>query len=123
MSRSDHSADKLSAAIEVLNQVRGSMLDQMADQVLTMADDFADGGFQVNEFLEMHGSRLHFLCLMISQFEMLRETRVSEQKARAKASERQKSGERRTKRREEPLVNPGTEESPRTPGEETGTEP
>ncbi|WP_169974992.1 hypothetical protein [Tautonia rosea] len=98
------------------------MLDQMADQVLTMADDFAEGGFQVNEFLEMHGSRLHFLCLMISQFEMLRETRNTELKARAKASERPKSPERRMKRREEPLVNPGTEESPRTSGEESGTD-
>lgn len=122
MSRPDHSADKLSAAIEVLNQVRGSMLDQMADQVLTMADDFADGGFQVSEFLEMHGSRLHFLCLMISQFEMLRETRISEQKARAKASERQKASERRPKRREEPLVNPGADEPPPAPAEERGTD-
>lgn len=85
MPRSDHSApDQLQNAISVLNRARESMLDHLAEQVVSMEDEFAEGGFQINEFLDMHGTRLHFLCLMIGQFEMLRETRLAESSTRAK---------------------------------------
>lgn len=96
------------------------MLDNLAEQVVSMDDEFAEGGFQINEFLELYGSRLHFLCLMIGQFEMLRETRLSESSTRAK-DRRPKS-----KSPEAPTSSP-TEESraeklsdrkPTTPGSE-----
>jgi hypothetical protein len=88
------------------------MLDQMADTVLAMADEFDEGGFQINEFLELNGSRLHFLCLLIGQFELLGEMRTLNSPPAEKK-------DRRPRHREEPRPT-GSEESASAHGEEAG---
>ncbi|QDV33105.1 hypothetical protein [Tautonia plasticadhaerens] len=106
MPRPARSPDRLRAAIEVLNRARESILDQMADTVLSMDEEFSEGGFQVNEFLEVHGSRLHFLCLLISQFEMLSDARSLD------AVARDRPREKRARRRDESKPAPSASASP-----------
>ncbi len=61
--------NKYRAAIEVLLQGRDVMVNSLADDILEHEEDLAEGGFLFNEFLEGQGTRLHFLCLLISQLE------------------------------------------------------
>ena len=61
--------NKYRAAIEVLMQGRDVMVEGLADDILAQEEDLAEGGFLFNEFLEGQGTRLHFLCLLISQLE------------------------------------------------------
>jgi hypothetical protein len=61
--------NKYRAAIEVLMQGRDVMVESLADDILTQEEDLVEGGFLFNEFLEGQGTRLHFLCLLISQLE------------------------------------------------------
>src|SRR5687768_7075654 len=61
--------NKFRAAIEILLQGRDVMVEGLADDILANEDDLAEGGFLFNEYLEGQGTRLHFLCLLISQLE------------------------------------------------------
>ncbi len=61
--------NKYRAAIEVLQRGRDSLMDELAETVLDQADDLLEGGFLFHEFLENQGTRLHFLCLLLSQLE------------------------------------------------------
>ena len=45
------------------------LVEGLADDILEHEEDLAEGGFLFNEFLEGQGTRLHFLCLLISQLE------------------------------------------------------
>ncbi|WP_158633506.1 hypothetical protein [Tautonia sociabilis] len=110
----------LQAAVSVLNQAREAMLDQMAETVLSMADEFAEGGFQVNEFLELNGSRLHFLCLLISQLEQLGELRAL---SSPPTPARERKREKRSRRWDQSPVRPPGEEPSSTCNEEVGNEP
>jgi len=74
MPRADHPPDdKFRTAVEVLNEARRRLLENMADRVLELADEFVEGGFRINEFLETDGTRLHLITLVISQFELMAE--------------------------------------------------
>ena len=66
---SDTSYNKYRAAIQVLQRGRDVLVDSLADDVLSPADDLLEGGFLFNEFLEAQGTRLHFLSLLVSQLE------------------------------------------------------
>jgi hypothetical protein len=66
---SDTSFNKYRAAIQILQRGRDVLVDSLADEVLSQADDLLDGGFLFNEFLEAQGTRLHFLSLLVSQLE------------------------------------------------------
>jgi hypothetical protein len=61
--------NKFRAAIEVLQRGRDSLVEALADEVLTQEDELLEGGFYFNEFLESQGTRLHFLSLLVSQLE------------------------------------------------------
>jgi len=61
--------NKYRAAIEVLQKGRDVLVEGMADEILDQGSDLVDGGYQFNEFLESQGTRLHFLCLLVSQLE------------------------------------------------------
>jgi len=61
--------NKYRAAIEVLLHGRNVLVEGLADDILAQEEDLVDGGFLFNEFLESQGTRLHFLCLLISQLE------------------------------------------------------
>ena len=66
---SDNGFNKFRAAIQVLQRGRDSLVESLAEEVLTAEDDLLEGGFLFNEFLEAQGTRLHFLSLLVSQLE------------------------------------------------------
>jgi len=66
---SDQFANKYRAAIEVLQRGRDSLVESLAEEVLSQEENFLEGGFYFNEFLETQGTRLHFLSLLVSQLE------------------------------------------------------
>lgn len=66
--------NKFRHAVEVLQRGRDLVMDGIADDVIDQADDLLDGGYQFNEFLEVQGTRLHFLSLLIQQLEQSAET-------------------------------------------------
>ena len=61
--------NKFRTAIEVLQRGRDVLVEELADEILDRREDLAEGGFLLNEFLESQGTRLHFLCLVVSQLE------------------------------------------------------
>ena len=61
--------NKYRNAIEILQQGRDVLVEDLANEVLERRDDLVEGGFLLNEFLEAQGTRLHFLCLLVSQLE------------------------------------------------------
>jgi hypothetical protein len=61
--------NKYRAAIEIIQRGRDVLVADLADEILDREDDLAEGGFLLNEFLESQGTRLHFLCLLVSQLE------------------------------------------------------
>jgi hypothetical protein len=65
----DRLTNKYRAAIEVLQRGRDSLVETLAEEVLSQEDDLLEGGFLFNEFLEAQGTRLHFLSLLVSQLE------------------------------------------------------
>lgn len=62
-------SNKYRNAVEVLQRGRDLVVDAIADDVIDQADDLLDGGYQLHEFLETQGTRLHFLTLLIQQLE------------------------------------------------------
>src|SRR3954451_19265239 len=61
--------NKYRAAIEILQRGRDVLVGDLADEIHDRQEDLAEGGFLLNEFLEAQGTRLHFLCLLVSQLE------------------------------------------------------
>ena len=70
----DRVFNKYRAAIEVLQRGRDSLVETLAEEVLSQEEDLLDGGFLFNEFLEAQGTRLHFLTLLVSQLEQSADT-------------------------------------------------
>ena len=72
--------NKYRAAIEVLQRGRDVLVEGLADEILDQGEDLTEGGYVFNEFLETQGTRLHFLCILVSQLEQsaeaLDETRM-----------------------------------------------
>src|SRR3954447_15935762 len=66
---SDPRFNKYRAAVDVLQRGRDVLVDELADEILTQADDLIEGGFLFNEFLEGQGTRIHFLGLLLTQLE------------------------------------------------------
>jgi len=61
--------NKYRAAVEVLQRGRDVLMEAMADEVLENSENLIEGGFAFNEFLEGQGTRLHFLCLLVSHLD------------------------------------------------------
>jgi len=76
-------ANKYRAAIAVLQGGRDILVENLADQILDQGEELVEGGYLFNELLETQGTRLHFLCLLVSQLEqsaeMLEETEAFEE--------------------------------------------
>lgn len=66
--------NKFRAAVEVLQKGRDLVVDAIADDILEQGDDLLEGGYQLHEFLENQGTRLHFLTLLIQQLEQSAES-------------------------------------------------
>jgi hypothetical protein len=75
--------NKYRSAVEILQRGRDVLVDDMANEILDRADDLVEGGFLLNEFLEAQGTRLHFLCLLVSQLEQSAEALEEAQKPAA----------------------------------------
>ena len=65
----DPMLNKYRAAMQLLQRGRDAMVENLADEILDYGDALTDTGFLFNEFLESQGTRLHFLCLLMSQLE------------------------------------------------------
>jgi hypothetical protein len=61
--------NKYRNAIAILQRGRDVLVEGLAEEILDKQDDLCEGGFLLNEFLESQGTRLHFLCLLVSQLE------------------------------------------------------
>lgn len=66
---SDSTVNRFQLAIDILQKGREVLVRDLADQIIDREEDFVEGGFLFQEFLENQGSKLHFLYLMISQLE------------------------------------------------------
>ena len=62
-------SNKFRAAIEVLQRGRDTLVETIAEEVISQEEDLLEGGFLFNEFLESQGTRLHFLSLLVSHLE------------------------------------------------------
>jgi hypothetical protein len=87
--------NKYRNAIEILQRGRDVLVDELANEVLDRADDLVEGGFLLNEFLEAQGTRLHFLCLLVSQLEVSAEALEEAQQPPAPAPASKPAAKRR----------------------------
>jgi 3-phosphoglycerate kinase len=62
-------SNKYRNAVEILQRGRDVLVEEMTNEILDREDELVEGGFLLNEFLEAQGTRLHFLCLLVSQLE------------------------------------------------------
>src|SRR4051794_10582976 len=69
MPTSGERPNKYRSAVAILQRGRDVLVEEMAEEILDRQEDLTDGGFLLNEFLEAQGTRLHFLCLLVSQLE------------------------------------------------------
>ena len=65
----DYPFNKFRAAVEVLQRGKSSMVENLAEEILTQGDDLTDNPFMFNEFVESQGTRLHFLTMLMGQLE------------------------------------------------------
>lgn len=68
-SKSERPDNRYQKAVEVLQKGREVLLRDLAEDIIDRAEDFEEGGFLFQEFLENQGTKLHFLYLMVSQLE------------------------------------------------------
>jgi hypothetical protein len=84
---SDSTVNRFQLAIDILQKGREVLVRDLADQIIDREEDFVEGGFLFQEFLENQGSKLHFLYLMISQLEQSAEQFEEEVKPPGKYGE------------------------------------
>ena len=65
----DQPVNQFQKAVEVLQKGREVLMKDLSEEILDRAEDFTEGGFLFQEFLENQGTKLHFLYLMVSQLE------------------------------------------------------
>lgn len=75
-------------AVEVLQKGREVMMRDLTEEILDRAEDFTEGGFLFQEFLENQGTKLHFLYLMINQLEQSAEAQEETIRKAMQATER-----------------------------------
>jgi hypothetical protein len=62
-------SNKYRSAVTILQRGRDVLVGELANEILDREEELVEGGFLFNEFLEMQGTRLHFLTLLLSQLE------------------------------------------------------
>ena len=62
-------SNKYRSAVEILQRGRDVVVEELANEILDREEELVEGGFLLHEFLESQGTRLHFLCLLVSQLE------------------------------------------------------
>jgi len=66
--------NKYRAAMDILQRGHDLLVEGLAEQVLDQQESLLEGGFQLHEFLESQGARLHFLGLIMGHLEQSAET-------------------------------------------------
>ena len=66
--------NKYRAAMDVLQRGHDLLVEGLAEEVLDQQECLLEGGFQLHEFLESQGARLHFLGLIMGHLEQSAET-------------------------------------------------
>lgn len=61
--------NKYRAAMDILQRGHDHLVEGLADEVLEQQGNLLEGGFQLHEFLESQGARLHFLGLIMGHLE------------------------------------------------------
>ena len=81
--------NKYRAAMDILQRSHDSLVEGLAEEVLDQQETLLEGGFQLHEFLESQGARLHFLGLIMGHLEqsaeILEEETMRQQQAELKA--------------------------------------
>lgn len=77
--------NKFRAAAGVLLHSRDLLVDSMADEILEQSEELLAGSYVLHELLENHGTRIHFLSLLVAQLEQSAEE-FDERHAAAKAA-------------------------------------
>ena len=70
----DLPVNKYRAAMDVLQRSHNLLIEGLAEEVLDQQENLLEGGFQLHEFLESQGARLHFLGLIMGHLEHSAET-------------------------------------------------
>jgi hypothetical protein len=60
---------KYRAAMDIRQRGHHHLVEGLADEVLDQQESLLEGGFQLHEFLESQGARLHFLGLIMGHLE------------------------------------------------------
>ncbi len=66
--------NKYRAAMDILQRSHDLLIEGLAEEVLDQQENLLEGGFQLHEFLESQGARLHFLGLIMGHLEHSAET-------------------------------------------------
>jgi hypothetical protein len=66
--------NKYRAAMDILQRGHDLLVEGLAEEVLDQQECLLEGGFQLHEFLESQGARLHFLGLIMGHLEQSAET-------------------------------------------------
>jgi hypothetical protein len=94
--------NKYRSAVEILQRGRDVMVEELANEILERGDELADGGFLLNEFLEVHGTRLHFLSLLVGQLEQSADARDESRQPPAPPPEAKPAAKRRPRTKKLP---------------------
>jgi len=74
--------NKYRAAMDVLQRGHDLLVESLAEEVLDQQESLLEGGFQLHEFLESQGARLHFLGLIMGHLEQSAEALEEEEAVR-----------------------------------------
>ncbi|RLS25362.1 MAG: hypothetical protein DWH73_02085 [Planctomycetota bacterium] len=92
--KSEQPVNQFQKAVEVLQKGREVLIRDLADEIIDRAEDFTEGGFLFQEFLENQGTKLHFLYLMVSQLEQSSEALQEKQRKPLQSKPQGQGGKR-----------------------------
>ncbi|MEI7920399.1 MAG: hypothetical protein WCJ40_00645 [Planctomycetota bacterium] len=92
--KSEQPVNQFQKAVEVLQKGREVLIRDLADEIIDRAEDFTEGGFLFQEFLENQGTKLHFLYLMVSQLEQSSEAFQENQRKTLQSKPQGQGGKR-----------------------------
>ncbi len=88
-------------AASVLQRGRERLVEELTEELLDRGEDLLDCNFQLAEFLENQGTKLHFLTMLLAQLEqsadVLDDRRLAEAERRAAQEQLQKAAEKAVK--------------------------
>jgi hypothetical protein len=90
--------NKYRAAMDILQRGHDLLVEGLAEEVLDQKESLLEGGFQLHEFLESQGARLHFLGLIMGHLEQSAEI-VDEEAMRRQREENPKAESNYTRKR------------------------